>query len=157
MKKNIVSCIVMVFVMLCLAGCQHKAAAMQEDGVWGERCSLFRSDDSGETEVRLAFGVYKDMTDEDMLEVLDYYKKEILIDDPDNGKGIPCAEDEITVLYARFYKENTYEVLKDIKYSDEKSQSLTKEDESIFQSLDLDVKSSEAQKDEEDGVSGDEE
>ena len=67
MKKMIQPGIVFLFLLL-VTGCSHKAAALQENGVWEERNLAFVHDPENfeEEEVDLSIQVNQEMTENDI-------------------------------------------------------------------------------------------
>lgn len=146
MKKFLQPGILVMLCMLLMTGCQHKAEEMRENGIWEERQMVQIQEDlfSNQCKINLSIKVLQDMTEEDMLQVLDYYEKEEFIDigvgEKVNfgGSEVEIKESEITMCYAIFYKGNTDEVLKEFKYADGKNIPLTEEDETYFNSMKMD-------------------
>lgn len=146
MKKFFQLVILAVLCMLCIIGCRHKAETLQENGIWEERRMVLLQKDlnSDQEEVNLSISVLRDMTEEEMLQVLDYYEKDIFTDTGASekvnfgGEEVEIREREVTMCYAIFYKGNTDEVLKEFKYADGKNIPLTEEDETYFNSMKMD-------------------
>ena len=142
MKKMIQPGILFLFLLL-VTGCSHKAAALQENGVWEERNLAFVHDPENfeEEEVDLSIQVNQEMTENDMLSVLDYYENEVF---PEmqvegsvdfGGKMVEVQKRKITMCYVVFYKGETDEVLKEIKYINGQSVPAEKEDADHFTRL----------------------
>ena len=110
----------------------HKAEEMQEEGVWEQR--YIRSTDSlyGEGDTLVLFvNVYKDMSEDDMLDVLDYYKLCMHSESDDTGAYVGERDTTFT-CYAVFYREKTDEELKRFKCVDGEIVEITEEDEAQF-------------------------
>lgn len=145
--KNLFQLVILaVLCMLCITGCQHKAEILKEKGIWEERREVWVQKDlnSDQEEVNLSISVLRDMTEEEMLQVLDYYEKEIFTDTGAGekvnfgGNEVEIKAREVTMCYAIFYKGNTDEVFKEFKYADGKNIPVTKEDEAYFNSMKMD-------------------
>ena len=109
----------------------HKAAAMQEEGVWEKRYDQPDFLGSNKT-YTVSVNVYKDMSEQDMLDVLDYYKLCMHSQtDPDTGAYLG-ERDTTWICYAVFYREETDEELKRFKCVDGESVEITEEDEAQF-------------------------
>ena len=146
MKKMYQSGILVMFCVLFITGCRHKAEVLKDNGIWEERREVWVQKDlnSDQEEVNLSISVLQDMTEEEMLQVLDYYEKDVFTDTGAGqkvnfgGEEVEIKEREVTMCYAIFYKGNTDEVLKEFKYADGKSIPVTEEDEAYFNSMKLD-------------------
>ncbi len=141
--KKIMGIINVLLFLLLVTGCSHKAAALKENGVWEQRnlALVHDPDNFDEEEVDLSIKVNEEMTENDMLTVLDYYEKEVF---PEmhiegqvdfGGKMVEVEPRKITMCYAVFYKGETDEVLKEIKYVNGQSVSAEKEDADHFTRL----------------------
>lgn len=134
--KVIAIIIVMVFMV---TGCSkkeseairnHKASLMKENGVWDERFSQYScvtSDDSYLVKLSLSVDVITDMTEQDMMEVLDYYELQMQEQTETNiGNG------DVVEIYAEFYKQDTDEELMKAKYVNGEIEEYTADEESNF-------------------------
>lgn len=145
MKKKIWFSVVFFFVLF-ITGCSHKAETMRDDGIWEERQMSLVQDNisSDQCKINLSIKVKQDMTEEEMLKVLDYYEKEIFTDmgagEKVNigGKQVEIEKRNIDMCYAIFYKGDTDEVLKEFKYANGKNVPVMEEDEAYFDSMKMD-------------------
>lgn len=132
-------CAIVGMVVVCMTGCQsyremldnHEAVQMQNDGIWEERYSSLRFDDSEQEgcTLRLSVNVRKDMTEEQMLVVLDYcelWYNAFL--DLENNKEMTRERDSDFTCYAVFYQGDTDEVIRKFKYVNHESVEITEED-----------------------------
>lgn len=147
MKKIQFSVVVLIVLLACLAsGCgrrnyndmveNHAAIKTYRDGVWGVRYFSMNTNatDPGKTEsvtVQLSVDVNKDMTEEQMLEVMDYYEstRNAWFDEEGGYKGEQDAE---YTCYAVFYRGDTDEEIRRIKYYNGEETEPTEEEESVF-------------------------
>lgn len=147
MKKIQFSVVVLIVLLACLAsGCgrrnyndmveNHAAIKTYRDGVWGVRYFSMNTNatDPGKTEsvtVQLSVDVNKDMTEEQMLEVMDYYEstRNAWFDEKGGYKGEQDAE---YTCYAVFYRGDTDEEIRRIKYYNGEETEPTEEEESVF-------------------------
>lgn len=138
--------IVLVLVAFLAVGCKsydqmledHVAVQMQNEGVWEERYDEVKEEYEpgivGERTLQLSVNVMKDMTEEEMLDVLDYY--ELLhnaffdLEKRENTK----ERDVDFTCYAVFYRENTDEVIRKFKYVNHESVTVPEEEEDYFAS-----------------------
>lgn len=110
----------------------HKAAEMQSEGIWEERYIEWTDSVYGKEDACiLSVNVYKDMSEDDMLDVLDYYKLCLHYETDDTGAYVG-GRDTTWTCYAVFYREETDEELKRFKYVDGESVEITAEDEEQF-------------------------
>lgn len=110
----------------------HKAAEMELEGVWEIRYINCTDSVYGESDTLvLSVNVYKDMSEDDMLDVLDYYKLCMHYEADDTGAYVG-ERDTTWTCYAVFYQEETNEELKRFKYVDGESVEITEEDEAQF-------------------------
>lgn len=139
--KAVVIIMIMVFM---ITGCgkkeskiirNHKASQMKENGVWDERYSQYSnviSDDGYLITMSVSISVITDMTEQDMMDVLDYYELKIQEQTEtsiDNGYVIK--------IYAEFYKQDTNEELFKAKYVNGKIETYTSEEETNFLPADM--------------------
>ncbi len=139
-KKGILICLAAMCLLLLAAGCGeegdimaglegHKAVEMYRDGVWARRFeSVAASGEGSENDsvkVAVTVDVKKDMTEEEMMEVVDYYTEKASRK-YDTGGGIEC------LCYAVFFRVDTDEELFRIKCLNGKEAEPAKEDSSNF-------------------------
>lgn len=85
MGKVVKLCIIVGMVVACMTGCQsyqemlenHEAMKMQNDGIWEKRYMEQWEDEPGvkaKRTVKLSANALKDMTEEQMFAVLEYYE-----------------------------------------------------------------------------------
>lgn len=136
---------VVLLVAIVLSGCgqknydrlieDHKAMSLQEDGVWEIRYEKIRSDPSIDaTTAIISINVKKDMIEDDMLEIMDYMELQYNADFDEAGVYQGKKEDAEFSCYAVFYRGDTDEEIKRIKYVNGKSVEITKEDDVYFAS-----------------------
>lgn len=114
---------------------EHKAISLQEEGVWEKRYEKQKRDLSIDaTTVIISIDVKKDMTEDDMLEIIDYMELQYTADVDEAGVYRGKKEDAEFSCYAVFYRGDTDEEIKKIKYVNGKSVEITKEDEIYFAS-----------------------
>ena len=111
---------------------EHRAAKMYHEGVWNLRFSSYGGNDAtGETTMQLSVNVYKDMTKEDMLEVMDYY--ELVGNAAYSGGGRYLGERETDYSsWGIFYRGDTDEALMRIKYVNGQEVEVTEDDKWFF-------------------------
>ena len=137
-KKKFIRLFVLELVILMLCACgksgvdieNHNAAIMQKEGIWTERYST--TTDTGDYKKqfeRISINVYKDMSEDEMLEVLEYYElnapKELNVD----GQLVKL---ENYTCYAIFCKEDLDEIIAKYKYVNGKIENYTDEEEYNF-------------------------
>lgn len=103
---------------------------INNDGKWIERecASGNDSDDLDDTEcnAKLRINVLEDMTEDEMLSVIDKYWEEKFND----GKDYHGFK--VKYVYAIFYRNDTFDVIKKIKYIDGETQDINEDDERMF-------------------------
>ena len=113
----------------------HKAVKMKDAGVWSYRYEENIDASEDEWICRLSINVYEDMSEEDMLSILEY--EEFVL----NADFVKTENDEIKYLgekdrdfigYAAFYKGTTDEVIGKYKYKNHKKVDYTEDDEKYF-------------------------
>lgn len=149
MKKNKIqiSVIVLIVLLVCLVGgCgrqsyddmveNHAAIKTYRDGVWGIRYFSMNTNATtpervDSVTVQLSVDVNEDMTEEQMLEIMDYYEstRNARFDEKGVYKG---EQDADYTCYAVFYREDTDEEICRIKYYNGKEVEPTKEEKSVF-------------------------
>lgn len=145
MKKIQSSVVVLIVLLVCLVGgCgrsyddileNHAAIKMYRDGVWNVRYFSMNTNTttSGITEsvtVQLTVDVNGDMTEKQMLEVMDYY--EFTRNAWFDGKTYKGEQDADYSCYAVFYRGDTDEEIRRIKYHNGEETEPTEEEKSIF-------------------------
>ena len=141
MRRVVKLCVIVGMVVACMTGCQsyqemldnHEALKMQSDGIWVERYMERWEDEPGEQAkrtVKLSANVLKDMTEEQMLDVLEYY--ELFFNALLEGDVYTKERDVDFICYATFYRGETDEVIRKFKYVNHKSVTITAEDEDQF-------------------------
>ncbi len=146
MKKMKICLVVLIVLLACLVGgCgkdygkmveNHAAIKTYRDGVWGIRYFFMSTNATtqGKTDsvtVQLTVDVNGDMTEEQMMEVMDYYEstRNAWFDEDGTYKGEQDAEYS---CYAIFYRGDTDEEIRRIKYQNGKETEPTEEEESMF-------------------------
>lgn len=136
--------IVLVLVSFLAVGCKsyeqmledHEAIQMQNDGIWAERYRSLREDyepgTQGERTLKLSVNVLKDMTEEEMLDVLEYH--ELFYNAFSQDRVYTKERDADFTCYAVFYRGDTDEVIRKFKYVNHESVTVTEEDEGYFAS-----------------------
>lgn len=135
-------CAAVLLTAVVLAGCgkdyekmleEHKAVSMQEDGIWEARYEQCKINDATDvTTVIISVNVMKNMTENDMLEVLDYMELQYNARFDDEGVYQGKKEDAEYICYAVFYRKDTDEEIKRIKYVKGESVEIRGEDEVHF-------------------------
>lgn len=126
----------------------HKGCKMYEEGVWEKRYEKWETkEEIGEDRYTISVEVKKDMSENDMLEVLDYEKLCHHSEMDDTGAYLG-DRDTTWICYAVFYRGDTDEELKRIKYVDGESVEITEEDQEQFagpelRDIDFDMEESE--------------
>lgn len=135
-------CIIVGMVGACMTGCQsyqemlenHEAMKMQSDGIWQERyMERWEDEPPGPQSARtvaLTVSVLKDMTEEQMFDVLEFY--ELFFNALLEGDVYTKERDADFTLYAAFYKGDTDELIRKFKYVNHESVTITEEDEYQF-------------------------
>lgn len=126
----------------------HKGSKMYDEGVWEKRYENWETkEEIGEERYTISVEVKKDMSEDDMLEVLDYEKLCYHSEMDDTGAYLG-DRDTTWICYAVFYRGDTDEELKRIKYVDGESVEITEEDREQFagpelRNIDFDMEESE--------------
>lgn len=142
-KKFRIGVLAALMMLVCLAGgCgkdymkmveNHAAIKTYRDGVWGVRYISVNevvSDSAGGVMVQLSVNVNKDMTEKQIMEVMDYYEfTRNALFEKDEYKGEQDAE---YTCYAVFYRGGTDEEIRRIKYQNGRETEPTEEEESVF-------------------------
>ena len=135
---RILSIIVTVMVVMCACGGytgkikKHKAAAMFENDILSERNEEISLGNNGEKICSVTFNVYEKMTDDDMLDVLDY-KGMILNAQYDETTGEVIEEMKGDYYcFALFCEETSDKIIGKYKYVNHESVTYTEEDEYMF-------------------------
>lgn len=138
-KKNVLLCMMICMaVLICACGSyagkvkKHKAVAMFEDGVLSERYAEMSLSDNEERIYRVTYNVNEEMTEKEMLSVLDY---EELINNAehDEATGKILGEmDRDYICFALFCEGNSDNVIGKYKYVNHESVEYTEEDEYLF-------------------------
>lgn len=135
-------CVIVGMVVVCMTGCQsyqemlenHEALKMQSDGIWEERYMEqgedYESGAQAERTVKLSANVLQDMTEEQMIDVLEYY--ELFYNALLEGDIYTKERDADFTCYAVFYKGETDEPIRKFKYVNHESVIITEEDEYQF-------------------------
>lgn len=144
--KKAIFCILILLMIFVMTGCykrydqilhDHKADKMFEDGVWEYRYQVCQMDPATDSMViPCSINVNQDMSESDMLEVMDYFRIQLHSDMDEEGIWLGISEGDFTV-YAVFYKGDTDEVIRKIKYVNGESVKITGEDEAKFPSPDM--------------------
>ncbi len=147
MKKIRISAMVLIVLLACLAGgCtgkdyadmveNHAAIKTYRDGVWGVRYLSVNTmaTTPGITEsvtVRVSLNVNGDMTEKQMLDVMDYYEftRNASFDENLQYKG---ETDTNYNCYAVFYRGETDEEIRRIKYHNGKETEPAEKEKSMF-------------------------
>lgn len=143
-KKMKVCFVILIILLACLiSGCgksyddileNHAAIEMYRDGVWSVRYisenTIVPSGNVESVMVQLSVNVDKEMTEEQMLEVMDYYEfTRNALFEKGEYKG---EQDADYSCYAVFYRGDTDEEIFRIKYQNGKETEPTEEEESVF-------------------------
>lgn len=135
-------CAAVLSAAIALAGCgaldydkmlhTHKAMSMMEDGVWEKR---YEEDTeypaTDEMKIVISVNVKKDMSEDDMLEIMDYLELQNNASFDDAGIYVGESDMDYT-CYAVFYRGDTDEEIKRIKYVNGESVAIGEEDEGCF-------------------------
>ncbi len=141
MQKYFKYCLVVILIFFT-AGCNsnnydamvenHKAMDLYRDGVWEVRYIKEAANSAtSETVITLSIDVLKDMTEEDILTVLDYYEFTRNAAWDANQSYVGERESDYS-CYAVFYKNNTNEEIRRIKYCNGKEVVPSEEDKWEF-------------------------
>lgn len=109
----------------------HKAETMNEEGVWERRYERMKGHSDEDMIHILSVNVLKDMSEDDMREVLDYYEL-CLNSEMDETGAYVGKRDNSFICFAVFYRGDTDEELKRFKYVDGESVEITEEDKEWF-------------------------
>lgn len=130
MRRNVFIFTICMFVIAFTAGCtktleNHPALSMHEEGMWEQRynTNVQTGDERGYAKVSI--NVKKDMDEDDMLKILDYYSLNLA-----NYNFIKNKKE--AVVYGVFYKGDTDEEIARFKYVDGKSVDFTEEEQYNF-------------------------
>ncbi len=111
---------------------EHKARDMYKEGAWEERYSEWSGDvDEGVEIFTLSVNVNKNMSEDDMLEVLDYVKLCLHSEQDDTGAYVGDRDSD-WICYAVFYRGDSDEELKRFKHVNGESVHITEEDQAKF-------------------------
>lgn len=130
MKRKILSLSLCLLLLCFLPGCgettmdNHKALALEEEGTWEERYSVDYMDPN-KPYAKVSINVLKEMSEEEMLTILDYYRLELQTVDSE-------IKEEDAVVYGVFYKGDTDEEVARFKYVDGESVEIKEEEQSYF-------------------------
>lgn len=148
MKKYVTGFFMLIIaVMFFITGCgktgeekfieeleNHEAIALYRDGVWEERFEAHFDDHAGriaKVQVNLSIVVKKDMTEEDVMKVLDYYELRNNMASGPGGGEVRKRTDNYN-CYATFYEEGTDKLLWKYKYHNGEIVTPTELEEGIF-------------------------
>ncbi len=111
----------------------HPATKTYRDGMWTIRYNCWTDDYAHNIIFYLSADVHKDMTKKDMLDIMDYYEftKHAQWDMAGNYVG---ERDSDYTCYAAFYRGDTDEVIKKIKYHNGEEAEVLEEDKYFFAS-----------------------
>lgn len=141
--KKIVS-LLCVITLLFLCACNlsdepenlddHTAVKMMEDGMWNIRDESLSDCDNGDVIFKASINVFKDMEEENMLDVLDYYKKELMVEWEEVGGKVKYVgkKDTNFIAYVTFFKKETDEILNQFKYVNDEIVDYTEEEQYEF-------------------------
>lgn len=109
----------------------HEAKEMYRNGIWKARYIRTGADISDETgdwvhEVRVSINVMQDMTEDDMLTIMDYY--EMVENASYVGGSYEGEADRDYVCYAVFYQKDTDKEIRRMKYRNGKEEKITEKD-----------------------------
>lgn len=110
---------------------KHAAAKTYRDGVWTIRYNCWMNDQAYNSTFCLTVNVQKDMTKEDMLDIMDYYEFTKHAQWDRNGNYMGEWDTDYT-CYAVFYKGNTDEEICRIKYSNGEEVKIQGDDKYCF-------------------------
>lgn len=144
--KKIILCVLIFLMAFVMTGCykrydqilhDHKADKMFEDGVWESRYDVIQENPAtGDMVVPCSINVNQDMSESDMMEIMDYFRIQFHSDMDEEGIWLGISEGDF-IVYAVFYKGDTDEVIRKIKYVNGESVKITEEDEVKFPSPDM--------------------
>jgi len=145
MRRHVRVYILLIFLMLFTVGCRnyitraenHKAMDLYRDGAWNIRYKRsMEKYATGQNITILSINVNKDMTEKEMLSVLDYYEFTDNADFDAKGKYIgECKTDFL--CFAVFYEGDTDKEIRRIKYLKGKEVDPVEEGEYRFATPDL--------------------
>lgn len=129
------------FVLCLFAGCGHEldisnneAVKMRDDGVYDVRYTSsvvgFTGDIAGEVVDRVSINVYKEMGEDDMINILEYY--ELVHNAEYSANGYEGERDEDFTCYAVFFEGDTDNEITRIKYVNHEKVEITDEDKGYF-------------------------
>lgn len=113
---------------------KHAATKTYRDGVWKVRYYSLMEEYAGEvkgTTLYLSLDVERDMTEEDMLDIMDYYEFTRNAKWDDKNHYIGERESDYT-CFAVFYRSETDEEIRRIKYCNGKEAEIPEEEQSYF-------------------------
>lgn len=144
-RKNFYKAMALALCIIVSCGCgtdheldlnNHEAMKMRDAGVYEVRYHSSRigynsSETIGGVLDCISINVNEEMSEEDMLTILDYYE---LVHNGDISvvDGYKGERDEDYICYAVFYEGNTDNELQRIKYFNNKKVDITDEDEAYF-------------------------
>lgn len=139
-RKDFYKVIVLALCISVICGCGHEfslddhgAMKMRDEGVYEMRYQSSRlhynGEINGEVLDRLSVNVNKEMSEEDMLTLLDYYE---LVHNKDNKADGRKERDEDFVCYAVFFEGDTDNEITRIKYVNHEKVEITDEDKAYF-------------------------
>ena len=132
---------------------KHAATKTYRDGVWKVRYNSVVHDYAGEIKgvtLYLSVNVEQEMSEEDMLDIMDYYEFTRNAQWDYNNHYIGEREADYT-CYAVFYRSGTEEEIRRIKYYNGKEVEIPEEEQSYFPKPDMHSSESEIG---EDGING---
>lgn len=142
MRKSFLVLLFLTIVTWALCSCggkvdinNHNAVKMEDEGIWGCRYNESSINDNDEMICRLSINVYKDMSEEDMLDVLEYYELQLNAEYEEMSSGAKKyvgERDSDFICYAVFYKDTTDEVVGKYKYMNRKVADYTESEEKYF-------------------------
>ena len=113
----------------------HEAKEMYRNGIWKARYIQHTGGTSEETSewftaMRISINVMQDMTEEDMLTIMDYY--EMIYNASYVGDSYEGEGDKDYFCYAVFYRKDTDEEIRRIKYHNGKEEKKITEKENLY-------------------------
>ena len=137
MKKYMTLCITVMFTIICTVGCGSNSIddIQNNNEEWSVRYIMTTDTMSTGTvhavRTDLSVNIYKDMSETDFLNILDYYEGCYNSSYNNNNTYLGERDSDYT-CYAVFYKGDSDEVITKIKYKNHEKVPITAEDESYF-------------------------
>lgn len=138
MRKKFKICMMFLLIMMIFtAGCRTKDSgnAQYNNGNWTERyvnvTDEINEGNIASVRVVLSVNIYKDMSEADFIEILDYYEDTYNSSYSSDNDDLGERDGDYT-CYAVFYRNDTDEVITKIKYCNRDLVPFTEEEEYYF-------------------------